>query len=121
MPLPGTYMYLHLIHSSTPSRHAIRVPHLQWVKAELESLATRQQQGIQEVRNDIRAIKEDLRTLLANARPDSSSARIRIPPQLSVWCCSHLCFIKAILDLATHFFRPKSRLHLENQFDPSLP
>ena len=72
--------------SSTPYRH---LPNLQRVEAELETLATTQKQGsrdIQEMKDDIRAIKEDLSTLLANSRRQSSSSRVRIPPRLSMSC-----------------------------------
>ena len=72
--------------SSTPNRHDIRHP--QRVEAELlESLAASQHQGsrdIQELRDEITALKEDVSTLLANTRPQSSSTRVKIPPQLSV-------------------------------------
>ena len=75
--------------SSTPNRHDIRVlPHLQRVETELECLAASQHQGsrdIQELRDEIMALKGDVSTPLASMKPQSSStSRVKIPPQLSV-------------------------------------
>ena len=75
-------------YTSTPSRFDNRsVPlSLQRVEAELDALATCQQQGsrdIKELREDIKAIKEDLNVLLTSTRA-SCNSRMKIPPQLSV-------------------------------------
>ena len=115
-------------YSSTPSRsedRSIPPPALHRVEAELDALATSQQQGsrdIQELRENIRSIKEDLSTLLASTRA-SSSSRMKIPPELSVHSFhAHLYGIILMVTLILLQAKVKAlHMNLENQFHPSLP
>ena len=78
-----TYLLrLSLMCSFTPNRRDVRIlRNLQHIETELKSLAALQHQGsrdIQELSDEIMALKEDVSTLLANMRPQSSSTRVKI-------------------------------------------
>ena len=72
------------LNSSTPSRH---LQQLQRVQDELMNLADTQQQDtrdIQELKEDIRAIRVKLDSVLASGPGQHVSSRRKLPPQLSV-------------------------------------
>lgn len=119
--MPVCYDNFFVLNSSTPSRH---LQQLQRVQTDLVNLTNTQQEDsrdIQELKDDIRAIKEELHTLVANAQEQNrASSRRKLPPPLSVSFL--LSVVPNSCTVCSLQLKVRSlHVNLENQFDASLP